>query len=103
MVKYSRRNKRGGMALQKDIPCPEISTLIGHEANVNSVAFHPTAPLIATISDDKTTKLWSFQPNGSRATCVDTLNSHRLALKSVSFNLTGTILATSSIDNTAKF
>ncbi len=32
--------------------------LAGHSSDVNSVAFHPTAPLLATSSDDKTAKLW---------------------------------------------
>ena len=45
---------------------PEISqptlaaTLAGHSDTVFSVAFHPTAPLLATGSRDNTTKLWKM-------------------------------------------
>ena len=35
-----------------------VATLAGHSNSVWSVAFHPTAPLLATGSDDKTVKLW---------------------------------------------
>lgn len=30
---------------------------------INSVAFHPTAPILATGSDDKTVKLWQERSN----------------------------------------
>ena len=35
-----------------------VATLAGHSNSVTSVAFHPTAPLLATGSLDKTVKLW---------------------------------------------
>ena len=35
-----------------------VVTLEGHSNSVNSVAFHPTAPLLATGSRDNTAKLW---------------------------------------------
>jgi WD40 repeat protein len=35
-----------------------VATLVGHRGAVNSVAFHPTAPLVVTGSDDNTAKLW---------------------------------------------
>jgi WD40 repeat protein len=35
-----------------------VNTLVGHRGAVNSVAFHPTAPLVVTGSDDNTAKLW---------------------------------------------
>ena len=35
-----------------------VATLAGHSDLVNSVAFHPTAPLLATGSWDNTVKLW---------------------------------------------
>jgi hypothetical protein len=35
-----------------------VATLQGHSSYVHSVAFHPSATLMATGSDDKSTKLW---------------------------------------------
>ena len=35
-----------------------VATLKGHGRQVNSMAFHPTAPLLASGSYDKTVKLW---------------------------------------------
>ena len=35
-----------------------VATLKGHRGSVRSVAFHPTAPLLATGSWDRTVRLW---------------------------------------------
>ena len=35
-----------------------VATLVGHSNYIRSVAFHPTAPLLATGSEDKTVRLW---------------------------------------------
>ena len=35
-----------------------LATLKGHGNDVHSVAFHPTAPLLATGSNDSTVRLW---------------------------------------------
>ena len=78
------------------------SSLARHISTVWSVAFHPTAPLLATGSQDGTAKLWRFSPDGSAVTCVATLKGHRSPVNSVAFDPTGTILATGSDDNTAK-
>ena len=75
----------------------------GHTHGVNSVAFHPMAPLLATGSDDTTAKLWSFSPDGSPATtCVATLRGHSNCVRSVAFHPTAPLLATGSSDRTAK-
>ena len=79
-----------------------VSTLDGHSDSVNSVAFHPTAYILATSSSDTTAKLWSFLPNGSNATCVATLNGHSGSVNSVAFSPIGHILVTGSDDTTAK-
>jgi WD40 repeat protein len=78
------------------------STLDGHSDYVNSVAFHPTAPLLATGSYDETAKLWRFSPDGSAATCVATLAGHSDFVTSVAFHPTEPLLATGSRDSTAK-
>jgi WD40 repeat protein len=66
------------------------------------VAFHPTAPLLATGSSYGTAKFWRLSPDGSQATCVDTLTGHTGRVVSVAFDPTGTFLATGSEDGTAK-
>jgi hypothetical protein len=78
------------------------STLDGHSDSVYSVAFHPTAPLLATGSDDNTAKLWRFSADGSEATCVATLEGHSSIVLSVAFHPTAPLLATSYEDGTAK-
>jgi WD40 repeat protein len=79
-----------------------VATLEGHSGGVLSVAFHPTAPLLATGSVDHTAKLWRFSPDGSTATCVATLEGHGDSVYSVAFHPTAPLLATGSSDNTAK-
>ena len=71
-------------------------TLDGHRDNVRSVAFHPTAPLLATGSSDNTAKLWRFSPDGSTATCVATLAGHSHGVFSVAFHPTAPLLATAT-------
>ena len=83
-------------------PPPSEKTLEGHSNFVASVAFHPTAPLLATGSNDKTAKLWRFSPDGSTATCAATLKGHSSNVRSVAFHPTAPLLATGSWDNTAK-
>ena len=82
-------------------------TLRGHRNWVLSVAFHPTANLLATGSKDDTAKLWRFSPDGSSATCVATLEGHgtsypQTGVHSVAFHPTANLLATGSVDCTAK-
>ena len=72
----------------------------GHDGPVYSVAFHPTALILATGGDDSTAKLWRLSVVG--VTCVATLTGHGGQVYSVAFDPTGTLLATGSNDNTAK-
>jgi WD40 repeat protein len=78
----------------------------GHSGNVYSVAFHPTAPLLATSSIDDTIKLWQLSSDNSSATCVATLDKsnegHSSSVLSVAFHPKAPLLATSSADNTVK-
>ncbi len=79
-----------------------IWSLQGHENTVWSVAFHPTAPLLATGSYDKTVKLWSLPSDNSSAICVSTLAGHDSAVLCVTFHPKGLFFATGSDDKTAK-
>ena len=79
-----------------------VATLEGHSCYVHSVAFHPTAPLLATGSCDNTAKLWRISADGSAATRVATLEGHNNCVWSVAFHPTAPLLATGSGDKTAK-
>ena len=68
--------------------CREIANLAGHRDLVSSVAFHPTAPLLATGSWDHTAKLWRFSPDGTNPTCVATMSDHVFFVTSVAFHPT---------------
>jgi WD40 repeat protein len=69
---------------------------------VTSVAFHPTAPLLATGSSDSTVKLWRLSSDNLSATCVATLAAHSIYVTSVAFHPTLPLLATGSHDRTVK-
>ena len=79
-----------------------VATLEGHSSSVWSVAFHPTAPVLATGSEGNTAKLWRLSSDNSSATCVATLQGHSASVCSVAFHPTAPVLATGSGDNTAK-
>ena len=79
-----------------------VATLAGHSNNVTSVAFHPTAPLLATGSEDNTVGLWLLSSDNSSATCVATLAGHRGDVLSVAFHPTAPLLATGSRDKTVR-
>ena len=79
-----------------------VSTLQGHSTWVSSVAFHPSAPYLATGSYDKTAKLWLLNADCSAATCVSTLQGHSSWVLSVAFHPSAPYLATGSFDGTVK-
>ena len=68
---------------------------------VLSVAFHPSAPYLATGSIDNTAKLWRLNADCSAVTCVSTLQGHSNWVCSVAFHPSAPYLATGSSDNTA--
>jgi hypothetical protein len=86
----------------KDSDATCVSTLQGHVDGVYSVAFHPSAPYLATGSFDKTAKLWLLNADCSAATCVSTLQGHSDSVSSVAFHASAPYLATGSFDKTAK-
>ena len=79
-----------------------VSALHGHSSFVTSVAYHPSAPYLATGSDDRTAKLWLLNADCSAATCVSTLLGHSDCVRSVAFHPSAPYLATGSWDMTAK-
>ena len=79
-----------------------IATLEGHTGIVNSVAFHPTKPFLATGSSDETVKLWQLSSEPFSATCIATLNVNCGIVNSVAFHQSELILAIGGGDNTVK-
>ena len=62
------------------------------------MAFHPKNPVLATVSDDETWKLWSI-PN---CELIMSGEGHREWIAGIEFHPRGTHIATSSGDNTVK-
>ena len=79
-----------------------VATLEGHTGIVNSVAFHPTKPFLATGSSDETVKLWQLSFEPFSATCIATLNVECGIVNSVAFHPRELILAIGGGDNTVK-
>jgi WD40 repeat protein len=79
-----------------------IATLDGHAGIVNSVAFHPTKPFLATGSSDQTVKLWQLSSEPFSATCIATLNVECGIVNSVAFHPRELILAIGGGDNIVK-
>jgi WD40 repeat protein len=77
-----------------------VATLKGHSGRVLAVAFHTTAPLLATGSNDETVMLWLLSCDHLSATCVATLKGHFGRVLAVAFHPTAPLLATGSRDET---
>eukprot|EP00947_MAST-08B_sp_MAST-8B-sp1_P002546 g2546.t1 len=75
-----------------------MKTFKGHMNSVSAVAFHPKKPVLATVSDDETWKLWSV-PTGE---LIMSGEGHKCWLAGVAFHPHGTHLATTSGDCTVK-
>ncbi len=79
-----------------------VATLQGHSSTIYYVAFHPSAPLLATGSTDKSAKLWRLSADLSAATCVATLEGHCGEVLSVAFHPSAPLLETGSSDQSTK-
>jgi WD40 repeat protein len=70
----------------------------GHLGPVSRVAFHPKIPVIATVSDDHTWKMWSI-PEGQ---LVLSGEGHKDWVSGIAFHPRGALVATTSGDTTVK-
>lgn len=73
-------------------------TCQGHGNSIAGIAFHPKNPIVATVSDDETWKLWSVPA----CELIMSGEGHRSWLAGITFHPKGTHVATSSGDNTVK-
>lgn len=74
------------------------STFQGHTLAVAGMAVHPTKPIIATVSDDMTWKMWAL-PKGDLIMSGD---GHKDWVAGCDFHPRGSMLATASGDSTVK-
>jgi hypothetical protein len=75
-----------------------LYTLIGHSADVVSIAFSPDGRRIATASYDRTAKLWDTATGRE----VFTLRGHAGAVVSLAFSPNGHRIVSTSFDGTAR-
>jgi len=75
-----------------------VSLFAATLVSINSLSFSPDGNLLASGSDDKTTKLWDVK-SGS---LVRTLSGHTSYVYSVAFSPDGNLLASGSGDKTTK-
>lgn len=76
---------------------PVFKTLSGHNSKVNSVAFTPDGKTLASVSFDKTIKLWDPETGTLKRTLSDVTD-----VVSIAFSPDGKILAGGSWDTTVR-
>eukprot|EP01130_Rhizamoeba_saxonica_P011528 TRINITY_DN478_c0_g2_i2.p1 TRINITY_DN478_c0_g2~~TRINITY_DN478_c0_g2_i2.p1 ORF type:complete len:920 (-),score=220.57 TRINITY_DN478_c0_g2_i2:701-3460(-) len=74
--------------------------LEGHKRGVNWVDFHPTLPLVVSVSDDKLVKIWRMSEDSAWETEV--LRGHYNYISSAVFHPKENLLLTTSEDNTIR-
>ena len=73
-------------------------TTLTYDSPLNSIAFSPINPLLASASVDSTVQLWDLNTNVLQAT----LQGHTSDVLSVAFNSDGSLLASGSADGTVR-
>ncbi|KAL2195227.1 NWD1 protein, partial [Corynascus similis CBS 632.67] len=75
-----------------------LQTLEGHGSLVSAVAWSHDSTRLASVSDDKTVKIW----DPATGQCVSTLDGHGSRVTMVAWSHDSTRLASASYDNTVK-
>ncbi|KAJ1336824.1 hypothetical protein BSLG_006927 [Batrachochytrium salamandrivorans] len=76
----------------------QIHQVKGHSIAISSLKFHPKKPILATVSDDRSWKMWEF-PSGE---LIMSGEGHKDWISDCDFHPRGTQLATASGDGTVK-
>lgn len=84
------------------VKCSLAAELVGHEERVWSVAWHPTEPLLASASGDKTVRIWGPHiQNPTQWVQLAVLEGeHQRTVRHVSWSPSGSLLAAASFDGT---
>ena len=83
---------------QSEPPSLDDKTLSDHSGSVRSVSWHPTQPLFASASNDKTVKIYDTRD----WKVVKTLSEHSGDVYSVSWHPTQPLIASGSGDQTVR-
>ncbi|MDJ0647069.1 MAG: AAA-like domain-containing protein [Xenococcaceae cyanobacterium MO_188.B19] len=84
----------------EDLEQPQIfleKTIKGHKVGVWRIVISPNGQIIATVSEDKTAKLWDWQGN-----LITILDGHQDVVRDIAFTPDGQIVVTASYDKTIK-
>ncbi|MEG4836985.1 AAA-like domain-containing protein [Microcoleus sp. B9-D4] len=92
-------NNKGELDSKSEVKSEDslFKTLSGHNSLVTDVAFSPNGELIASVSEDRTAKLWSRDGK-----LLHTLQGHDSGIWSVAFSPDSQTIATGSNDGTIK-
>ncbi|GCL50202.1 WD-repeat protein [Microcystis aeruginosa NIES-3804] len=85
------------LAVVLDLDGNIVTKLKGHKKDVRSVAFSPDDQLLATASEDGTTRVWDIKGN-----LIRELKGHEGSVNSVVFSPDGQLIATGSNDRTIR-
>jgi WD40 repeat protein len=70
----------------------------GHDAPVCAVVFNPGGQILASVSDDRTVRLWDVQTHQ----CLRVLRGHQDIVRAIAFDTSGQYLASGSSDQTIR-
>jgi WD40 repeat protein len=77
-------------------------TSIQHNGSIKSLAFHPTARILATCSDDGTVFFWQLSEDNYTAKYFGHLRGPKGPVNSIAFHPRAPLLVIGSSDNTVK-